>query len=119
MRCRRFGAHAVGDCDAVDHKPHALARLRRNIVTGVKQHGEVFRWMMRERQWEVFFAGFSESHCIGHHFWHGADESHPDYAEAVAAGLDGAIEDVYRAIDRELGEMIGVAGPACRGLAWA
>jgi predicted AlkP superfamily phosphohydrolase/phosphomutase len=107
----RFGTHAVGECDAVDHKPRALARLRRNVVTGVKQHGEVFRWLMRERQWDVFFAGFSAPHCIGHHFWHGADESHPRHAEAVAAGIDGAIEEAYRAIDRELGEMIALAGP--------
>jgi predicted AlkP superfamily phosphohydrolase/phosphomutase len=115
----RFGAHAVGDCDAVDAKPHALARLRRNVVTGVKQHGEVFRWLMRERPAEVFFAGFSAPHCIGHHFWHGADETHPRHAEALADGLDGAIEEVYRAIDRELGEMIELAGPQTQVLVFA
>jgi predicted AlkP superfamily phosphohydrolase/phosphomutase len=107
----RFGTHAVGECDAVDHHPRALCRLRRNVVTGVNQHGEVFRWLMRERQWDVFLAGFSASHCIGHHFWHGTDESHPRYDEAVAAGIDGAIEEVYCAIDRELGELIAAAGP--------
>jgi predicted AlkP superfamily phosphohydrolase/phosphomutase len=116
---QHFGHHAVGDCDAVDAKPNSLAQLRRNVVTGVKQHGEVFRWLMRERPWEVFFAGFSAPHCIGHHFWHGTDESHPRYAEAVAQGLTGAIEEVYAAIDRELGEMIELAGPGAQVLVFA
>jgi predicted AlkP superfamily phosphohydrolase/phosphomutase len=115
----RFGRHAVGDCDRVDAKPDALDRLRRNVVEGVRQHGELFRWLMREREWDVFFAGFSAPHCIGHHFWHGADESHPRYAEAVANGTAGAMEDVYRAIDRELGAMIELAGPAAHVMVFA
>jgi predicted AlkP superfamily phosphohydrolase/phosphomutase len=115
----RFGRHAVGDCDAVDAKPRALAQLRRNVVAGVKQHGDVFRWLMRERPWEVFLAGFSAPHCIGHHFWHGADETHPRHAEAIAAGLAGAIEEVYCQIDHELGEMIELAGPQTQVLVFA
>jgi predicted AlkP superfamily phosphohydrolase/phosphomutase len=115
----RFGRHAVGDCDSVDAKPDALDKLRRNVVAGVGQHGEVFRWLMREREWDVFLAGFSAPHCIGHHFWHGADETHPRHAEAVANGLDGAIEEAYRAIDRELGEMIALAGPQTQVMVFA
>jgi len=116
---RRFGQHAVGDCDAVDAKPAALAQLRRKVLTGIQQHGEVFRWLMRERPWDVFFAGFSAPHCIGHHFWHGADETHPRHAEALAQGLGGAIEDAYTAIDRELGAMLELAGPATQVLVFA
>ncbi len=115
----RFGCHAVGDCDAVDAKPQALAQLRRNIVKGVRQHGELFRWLMRERPWDVFVAGFSAPHCIGHHFWHESDELHPRHHEALAAGLTGALEEVYGAIDRELGAMLELAGPQTQVLAFA
>jgi predicted AlkP superfamily phosphohydrolase/phosphomutase len=115
----RFGRHPVGDCDAVDAKPRPLAELRRNVIEGVRLRGELFRHLMREREWDVFFAGFSEPHCIGHHFWHGADASHPRHHEAEEQGLADAIEQVYRAIDRELAEMILMAGPETRVMVFA
>lgn len=115
----RFGKHAVGDCDAVDAKPQALNQLRRNVVEGVRQHGALFRWLMREREWDVFFAGFSAPHCIGHHFWHGADETHPKHKLAIEAGIDGAIEEAYRAIDHEIGEMLEIAGPQTQVMIFA
>jgi predicted AlkP superfamily phosphohydrolase/phosphomutase len=115
----RFGRHPVGDCDAVDAKPRSLAELRDHVVEGVRRHGELFRFLISERQWDVFFAGFSAPHCIGHHFWHGADPAHPKHQEAVAQGLDDAIEQVYRAIDRELGKMIEMVGPETRVMVFA
>lgn len=109
----RFGKHPVGDCDKFDAKPDSLRELRRRVLEGVSKHGEVFRWLMREREWELFFASFSAAHCIGHHFWRGVDTT-PERAEE--AELANAMEDVYRAIDREIGEMIALAGPDTRVL---
>lgn len=99
----RFGRHPVGDCDKFDAKPDSLRELRKRVLEGVHTHGEAFRWLMREQQWDLFFASFSAAHCIGHHFWHGVDPSHPRHGEHE---FDGTMEDVYRAIDREIGEMI-------------
>jgi len=110
----QFERHPVGDCDAVDSTPHAMTKLRDNIIEGVSRHGELFRWLMRERQPDVFFAVFSAAHCAGHHFWHGTEASHPKYHEAVDHRLHDAVEKVYRAVDRELGEMIAMAGPQTR-----
>jgi predicted AlkP superfamily phosphohydrolase/phosphomutase len=115
----RFGRHPVGDCDAVDAKPRALAELRRNVIEGVRLHGRLFRSLMSEQQWDVFFAGFSGPHCIGHHFWHGVDPSHPKHHEAAEHGLADTIEQVYRAIDHELGEMIEMVGPETRVMVFA
>ena len=102
----RFGRHPVGDCDKFDAKPESLRELRKRVLDGVRAHGEVFRWLMREQSWDLFFAGFSAAHCIGHHFWHGVDASHPRHEESVADNFAGTMEDVYRAIDREIGEML-------------
>ena len=99
----RFGRHPVGDCDKFDAKPESLRELRQRVLDGVRAHGEAFRWLMREQQWDLFFASFSAAHCIGHHFWHGVDPSHPRFGESEFAGT---MEDVYRAIDREIGEML-------------
>lgn len=102
----RFGRHPVGDCDKFDAKPESLRELRKRVLDGVRAHGEVFRWLMREQSWDLFFAGFSAAHCIGHHFWHGVDSSHPRHEESIADDFAGAMEEVYRAIDHEIGEML-------------
>src|SRR5918995_4858175 len=69
------------------------------------------RNLMREQQWDLFFASFSAAHCIGHHFWHGVDSSHPRHGEHE---FDGTMEEVYRAIDREIGEMLALVDPDTR-----
>ncbi len=102
----RFGRHPVGDCDKFDAKPKSLRELRQRVLDGVRIHGEVFRSLMSERPWDLFFAGFSAPHCIGHHFWHGVDGSHPRHGEDQ--DLETAMEDVYRALDREIGEMLSL-----------
>lgn len=108
----RFGPHPVGDCDKFDAKPESLRELRQRVLAGVRAHGEVFRWLMREQPWDVFFASFSAAHCIGHHFWRGVDASHVQIE--ASDDVAGAIEEVYRAIDREIGEMFTLVDPTTR-----
>lgn len=110
----RFGRHPVGDCDKFDAKPESLRELRKRVLDGVHAHGEVFRWLMREQPWDLFFAGFSAAHCIGHHFWHGVDASHPRHEESVSDDFAGTMEEVYRAIDKEIGEMLTLVDPTTR-----
>jgi predicted AlkP superfamily phosphohydrolase/phosphomutase len=110
----RFGSHPVGDCDACDETPSKLSDLRDRILAGVRKHGELFRWLMAREPCDVFFASFSGSHCIGHHFWRFADGQHPRHVADKAANLSEAIEQVYRAIDREMGAMITAAGEGVR-----
>ncbi len=110
----RFGDHPVGDCDAVDDRPGAHRRLRRRILEGVKLHGELFRWLARERRWDALFCGFSAPHCAGHHFWRYRDTTHPLYRAGDPEGLASTLEDVYKAIDHEIGLLIEAAGPAVK-----
>ena len=106
----RFGRHPVQDCDAFDDKPAALCELRDRILKGVRAHGQLFRWLMRNEPCQVFIAAFSGTHCAGHHFWRFADQEHPRHISGDGWQLSGAIEDVYRAIDGEIGEMLELAG---------
>lgn len=115
----RFGKHPVGDCDSADAKPKALLDLRRRVLEGVRLHGELFRALMREQQWDVFFAAFSAAHCIGHHFWHWADPTHPRHSDPDPVGLGDSIERVYCAIDREIGEMLAIAGEDTRAMVFS
>ncbi len=115
----RFGEFPVRDCDAVDNRPGAQAELRRNVLEGVRMHGELFRWLMRERPTGVFFGCFSAPHCIGHHFWRFMDPAHPMYDPEDRNGFRSTIEDTYRAIDCEIGELMRVAGPDARVMIFA
>lgn len=112
----RFGRHPVGDCDKFDAKPDSLRELRQRVLAGVRLHGEVFRSLMREQPWDLFFAGFSAAHCIGHHFWHGVDESEVQPGESAGDDFAGTMEAVYRAIDNEIGEMLALVDSSTRVL---
>jgi predicted AlkP superfamily phosphohydrolase/phosphomutase len=112
----RFGRHPVGECDAVDDTPGSLARLRRRILDGVRLHGEVIRTLIQASPWDTFVAGFSESHCAGHHFWRFMDSSHPRHPRTALHGLADTIERVYRAIDEEIAKIVDVVGPDVRCL---
>jgi predicted AlkP superfamily phosphohydrolase/phosphomutase len=111
---QRFGPHPVGECDAVDSSPEALQKLRAKILDGVRVRGELYRFLMAREDWDVFFAAFSETHCAGHHFWQFLDSSHSRYDPADPHNLRDTLESVYRAIDRQIGEIIQLAGPDTR-----
>ncbi len=105
-----FGRHPVGDCDAVDENHKALHDLRRRTLAGLRLHGELFRWLMEKEPWDIFFAGFSAPHCIGHHFWHYMDPDHPRHDPLDPHNLNDTIEVIYRALDDEISKMLTLAG---------
>ena len=115
---QRFGPHPVGECDAVDANPKALAKLRDRILDGVRVRGELYRFLMAREKWDVFFAGFSETHCAGHHFWQFLDSTHPNYDPTDRYGLRDTMQLVYQAIDREIGAMLEVH-PGTRSLVFS
>jgi predicted AlkP superfamily phosphohydrolase/phosphomutase len=116
---QRFGPHPVGECDAVDANPKALAKLRGRILDGVRVRGELYRFLMERENWDVFFAAFSEAHCGGHHFWRFFDSTHPDYDPTDRHGLRDTMHSVYQAIDREIAKMLDLAGPDMRCLVFS
>jgi hypothetical protein len=93
---RRFGrAHPMGAEIPVDKTPGQLARIRRNLVAGAARKGELVRWLLAERNWDVLLAVFGETHRGGHILW-------PD---DPGGALD-AVLDVYRAVDAALGGVL-------------
>ncbi len=111
---RRFGPHPVGECDAVDSNPRALVKLRARILEGVRVRGELYRWLLAREPWDLFFAAFSEAHCAGHHFWQFLDSTHPHYDPSDRHGFRDTLKCVYQAIDRELSQLLALAGPDWR-----
>jgi predicted AlkP superfamily phosphohydrolase/phosphomutase len=105
-----FGRHPVGECDSVSSEPGKKA-LRSRLLNGVRVHGELFRHCIAERDWDTLIAVFAEAHCAGHIYWHDMDPEHPRHDPENRHQIADTIEEVYRAIDREVGSMIEAAGP--------
>lgn len=106
----KFGRHPVADCDKVGSNCNALRDLSERVREGVEAHGKLFRWAWQRENWDVFFASFSAPHCIGHHYWSHMDTTHPLHEAGDPDGLASAIPDVYRAIDKEIGLLLDLAG---------
>jgi len=106
---QRFGRHPVGECDSATSERDRKA-LRRRLLEGVKMHGELFRDCITRRDWEVMIAVFGEPHCAGHFFWQDTDLAHSQHHLENHPQPAGTLEEVYRAIDREVGTMVEAAG---------
>jgi predicted AlkP superfamily phosphohydrolase/phosphomutase len=107
------GCHPVRVCD--DHGPSLAeyARMRKALLAGVEARRRLLLDLLGSRPWDLFFAVFSEPHCVGHQFWHLHDPTHPHHP-AGAGDLRWTIRDVYQAVDRALGDLIEAAGPGTR-----
>lgn len=109
----QFGRHPAGECDAANSRRARKAQLVR-LLDGVKAHGELFRQCMVDHEWDVLMGVFSAPHCAGHMYWHNMDPKHPRHDPNDEEGLAKAIEEIYCAIDREIGALIEAAGPEVR-----
>ncbi len=106
----RFPPHPVPSCESFADSSAGHRALYAALLEGVRLRGRVASWLMQSQPWDVFFVSFSESHCAGHHFWHYMDPAHPRHPGGDRCGLGDAIERVYEAIDREIGELLALAG---------
>jgi predicted AlkP superfamily phosphohydrolase/phosphomutase len=103
----RFGSYPFGyemSRDAPMSMRH-FSRARAQLLAGARLKGSVIKWLMSDRSWDLLMAVFSETHPAGHYFWtfdaNGHGRSRP-----ACAQLATTIEDVYRAIDGEIGKII-------------
>jgi predicted AlkP superfamily phosphohydrolase/phosphomutase len=105
----RFGSHPVEDCEKFETTVRSRRLLRARLLEGIAAHGRLFQWLIATRPWDVFFGVFSASHCAGHHFWSDMETPGRNRSE-----IGSTVEDVYRAIDREVGALLDLAGDDTR-----
>jgi predicted AlkP superfamily phosphohydrolase/phosphomutase len=106
----RFGEDPLRNCNG--HREHAseYAALRDALVARARRKAELARHYLEQGGWDAFVAVFSESHCAGHQCWHLLDPDHPRHDPEVARAAGNPMRDVYRAIDRGIGELLELAG---------
>ena len=105
---RLYGEYPVHSCDNHGRSPAEYRKLRDLLIAGVRNRGKVLRNLVTREPWDLFFAGFSETHCAGHQFWHLQDPTHPAFDAADRHGLASAMQEVYTAVDAEIGALLGL-----------
>ena len=95
---RRFGRHPLGPDVPAPKTRRRLAAIRRDCLAGARAKGEASLWLLRETDWRLFLTVFVELHRAGHNLWPDPEVGVPD---------DTALREVFRAVDREVGRLVG------------
>lgn len=66
--------------------------------------------LISEKPWDFFMVVFRNSDEICHFYWHHMDETHPQHDPTAPSRYRTAILDLYRQIDRWVGEIVAAAG---------
>lgn len=103
----RFGSDPLPKCDLPggrDAREQAefLDVLRRRVAT----KAEASRYLLSREPWDLFVSVFADPHCVGHQSWHVRDPAHPQHDPEAHARIGDPVLEVYRAIDRAIGEML-------------
>ncbi|MDB5697218.1 MAG: hypothetical protein JWN69_22, partial [Alphaproteobacteria bacterium] len=83
------------------------AAMAEGLVEAIELRGAIAQWLLTERlpDWELGLMVVSEYHSAIEACWHGVDPSHPLHDLPSAAPARAAVEGVYEAADRMIGEL--------------
>ena len=98
-------------CFSVGKDAASLVRFRDGLLAGIRQRTDLLCSLAGERDWELFYAAYCESHCVGHVAWHLNDENHPEHRREQRASAGNPVLDVYSALDAGLARLLREAGP--------
>jgi predicted AlkP superfamily phosphohydrolase/phosphomutase len=93
---RRFGRHPIGLEIPVAKTAAERERIKRQLVEGAEMRANLIKWLIAAHDWDLLVVVFSELHRGGHILW--------PLVESIPAEW---LLEVYRAVDRALGEILG------------
>ncbi|MCP3910671.1 MAG: hypothetical protein GY713_06930 [Actinomycetia bacterium] len=104
-----FGTHPVfmSDTDGGFYHPQYVQGLSDAMRIGLGRRPDIMKFLAEEKlpDWELMIMVMGEPHTAGHQFWHGADETHPLYAQYGPDAYERLVA-VYEQSDQVLGRMI-------------
>jgi predicted AlkP superfamily phosphohydrolase/phosphomutase len=96
---RNFGNKPIGDEIPVKKSRRALSKLRDQLIKSTKTKTDAMLWLMQEFDWTCFITGYFEGHRAAHNLW-------PIWEDFSSDPPEGAMLDVYREIDLQLGRVL-------------
>ena len=98
------------------HDYESLQALGEICMRGIKARGELARRLIKETDPQFAIVAFNEIHRSAHYLWRAVEPNHAIYSQNGFAELRATkpgLNEIYRAIDREIGELIaGLAADA-------
>ena len=95
-----------------------LKELAEACSAGAQLRATLIRRLISETNPQVSIVVFPEIHHAGHQLWHTIASDHPIY-EGMARGRAPLLKDVYRAVDRAIGELISSISSAATVMVFA
>jgi predicted AlkP superfamily phosphohydrolase/phosphomutase len=108
----RYGTDAVGSCDRPRKGAGAYKEFRDRLIERVEKKGQLICDHLQTGGWDLFMAGFGDSHCVAHQAWHLHDPGHPLHDPEFAKTFGDPVQDVYIALDRAVGRILECVSPA-------
>jgi predicted AlkP superfamily phosphohydrolase/phosphomutase len=93
--------------DVEDFRTPDKAALLRRVYAKTEKHFRVAKHLMHTKPWDFFMLVEMGVDRIHHGFWSYMDATHPKYVPGNP--FEHAIRDYYRFVDRQVGDLIGLA----------
>lgn len=104
----QYGAHPALNNDTPNgYDRLGRARLIEDFEIGLARRTAICRDLLRRGPWDLFLTVVAETHSGGHALWH-TSRPHP-LDRLTNRGNGGTLLDIYRAVDRSLGEILAAA----------
>lgn len=111
----RHGPHPVtakarGRCDIYRKSQKGYEELLGDLCEGIRRRTFLYLDLLGREDWDLFFCTYSETHCVGHHFWHFHDPQHYNHDPNAPAHLKQAVQKVYERVFDSINELVKAAG---------
>jgi len=83
-----------------------LLALREKLVAAPGRVAALAETLLRRERFDLAWMSFSAAHLAGHQFWDRSQLGAAEITPAERTALDGALEDVYDAVDLALGRVL-------------
>jgi predicted AlkP superfamily phosphohydrolase/phosphomutase len=109
-----FGTNPAFDNDSGLgwYQPDYVDALAGASETGLARRADIARWLLeRDPDWDLLLLCMSEVHGAGHLMWHGVDPASPLHGARGAGHAGRRFDDVLRAADAAVGQVLDVLAP--------
>jgi predicted AlkP superfamily phosphohydrolase/phosphomutase len=104
---------APGYACEIDYADMNLGRLARQTLRSIADREKLILYLLERKEWDLFFAVFTESDLVQHKYWAGIDPRHPEHAR-FRRRFGTFVHDVYRRLDEAVGRILdAIPAGAC------
>jgi predicted AlkP superfamily phosphohydrolase/phosphomutase len=105
---------AEGFASRVRDGAGALAEFFDRLLSRIDIKASFYADQMREKDWDLYVACFSEAHNAGHYYIQHEDETHALHDPQLADVLRHPLRRCYRELDKGISKVLDAAGPAAK-----